>query len=129
MAEYANPPEWSAAPSDGQVPVYSAALDRLVPTAIASVGALTVPQTHIAAFAAVAAKTSSANATAAAATQTSSYVEADVQTIATLANALQTSLNLTTADVATLITELTNLRTSYNTLLTELQTAGVLASS
>jgi hypothetical protein len=47
MAEYANPPLWSAPPADGFVPVYDAATDRLVPTAIASIGSpLTVPQVH-----------------------------------------------------------------------------------
>src|SRR5579862_2023017 len=33
MPEYANPPLWGTAPSDGVVPVYSAASDSLVPTA------------------------------------------------------------------------------------------------
>lgn len=56
-------------------------------------------------------------ATANAATQTGSYVQADVQTITALANSLKTQYNALLVDV-------TNLRTQFNAELTALQTAG-----
>lgn len=56
--------------------------------------------------AAVGALTSSQNATAAAGTQTGSYVQADVQRIATLADALKANYNQAQADIATLRTAL-----------------------
>lgn len=64
--------------------------------------------------------TSSQNSTAAAATQTGSYVQADVQTIATLANALKTSYNAAQADLATAVTLVNALKTSYNQVQTDL---------
>lgn len=83
-------------PANNTVAVYQASTDTWVPTAIASIGSpLTVPGSHIAQVVA-------ANA----ATQTGSYVQADVQTIATLAN---------------------ELKTKFDTLLTELATAGILS--
>jgi hypothetical protein len=116
MTTYRNPPLWSAAPTDGQVPVYSAALDELVPTAIASIGSpLTVPQTGTA----LPAVTSTQNATAAAATQTGSYVQADAQTVATLANALKTSYNAAQVDIAAL-------SAAVETLMDALEAAGVI---
>jgi hypothetical protein len=49
-------------------------------------------------------------ATTNAATQSGSYVQADVQTIATLANALKVDYNKTITDVAALVTAITALR-------------------
>lgn len=76
-------------------------------------GAVTVQANFVAQAAAL---TSAQNATAAAATQTSSYVQADVQTIATLANALKTSYNQLQTDVAAL-------QSKINAELTALQVA------
>lgn len=77
-------------------------------------GAVSVQANFVAADAALTAASVSA---AAAATQTSSYVQADVQTIATLANSLKTQYNALLADV-------TAIRTTLNAELTALQTAG-----
>lgn len=129
MAEYRNPPLLASAPADGQLLQYTAASDTWAPVSAASVGTLTVPGTHIAGGSAPSAQTGATVATANAATQTSSYVQADVQTIAALANALKTDYNKTITDVGTLITELTADVAKLATLLTELQTAGILASS
>lgn len=74
------------------------------PTTVADPGALTSTQ----------------NATAAAATQTGSYVQVDVQTIATLANALKTSYNAAQVDIAAL-------RTAFLALTAALRTAGAIA--
>lgn len=63
--------------------------------------------------------TSSQNSTTNAATQTGSYVQADVQTIATLANALKTSYNAAQSDLATAVTLVNALKTSYNALQTD----------
>jgi hypothetical protein len=75
--------------------------------------------------------TSSQNATAAANTQTSSYVQVDAQTIATLANALKTSYNAAQVDIAALRTaynalqvDVAALRTKLNAELTALQVTG-----
>ena len=65
----------------------------------------------------VGALTSSQNATANAATQTGAYVQADVQSIAALANALKVSYNAAQVDIATL-------RTALNTLLTNMRVSG-----
>jgi hypothetical protein len=40
MAEFKNPPLWSSAPTDGQIPVYDLASDSLVPTELATAGIL-----------------------------------------------------------------------------------------
>ena len=64
--------------------------------------------------------TSSQNATATAATQTSSYVQADVQTIATLANALKTNYNAAQVDVAAASALANALKVSYNAAQTDL---------
>lgn len=126
MAEFHSVVEVNAAPADGQVAVYDAAADAWKPATVATTG-IVVPQTHIAAASAPAAATAVTVATANAATQTGSYVQADVQSIAALANALKTALNANIADVAALVTEVGALTTKVNTLLTELATAGVLA--
>lgn len=77
-------------------------------------GAISVQANFVAADAALTAVTV---ATANAATQTGSYVQADVQTIATLANSLKTQLNALLVDV-------TAIRTTLNAELTALQTTG-----
>lgn len=96
--------------------------------------AVTVQAAHVAAPAALTssqngaltssqdgALTSSQNATANANAQTGSYVQADVQTITTLANALKVSYNAAQTDLAALRTaynalqaDVVALRTSYN---------------
>jgi hypothetical protein len=63
------------------------------------------------------AQSSSTLATAGANTQTGSYVQADVQTIATLANAEKASINLIVADI-------TALYATLNSLITNLTGAG-----
>jgi hypothetical protein len=75
--------------------------------------------------------TSSQNATAAAATQSGSYVQADAQTIAALANALKTNYNAAQVDIAALRTnqglmqaDIAALRTTVAAILTALKTAG-----
>lgn len=73
--------------------------------------------TQAAVVAAPAALTATAIAAANAATQTGSYVQADVQTIATLANELKT-------DYTALLADVTALRTTVANLLTELKGAG-----
>lgn len=90
---------------------------------VAQMGALT--------SSAPAALTSSQNATANANTQTASYVQTDVQTIATLANALKVSYNAAQVDIAALRTtlaavqtDLATLRTLVNNELTALQITG-----
>lgn len=80
-----------------------AALQAAVPAAIAAA-------TYVAPSANPAV-TSSQNATAAAAVQGGGYVQADVQSIATLANALKVSYNAAQVDVAALDTETGSLRT------------------
>lgn len=67
--------------------------------------------------AAPAALTATAIAAANAATQTGSYVQADVQTIATLANELKT-------DYTALLADVTALRTTVANMLTAMKTAG-----
>jgi hypothetical protein len=127
MAEFPNPPVVTgSAPTDGQVVIYQASSNTWV-AATASTAGITVPGAHIAAASAPAAVTSSQNATTNAAVQSGSYVQADVQTITTLANALKVSYNAAQVDIAALQTELAALTTKYNTLLTELQTAGILS--
>ena len=59
-----------------------------------------------------AALTSSQYSTTNAATQTSSYVQADVQTIATLANALKVSYNAAQVDIAALRAKLVLIETA-----------------
>lgn len=56
--------------------------------------------------------TSSQNSTTGAATQSGSYVQADVQTIATLANALKVSYNAAQVDIAALVALVNQLRTA-----------------
>lgn len=75
--------------------------------------------------------TSSQVATANANTQTASYVQADAQSIATLANALKVAYNLLQADLVAIRAndvlqqaDLANTRTVLNAELTALQTAG-----
>lgn len=80
----------------------------------ATSGAISVQANFVAADTALTAATVS---TANAATQTGSYVQADVQTIAALANSLKTQYNALLADV-------TALRTTVNAELAALQTAG-----
>jgi len=129
MAEFPNPPLITGpAPTDGQIAVYQASTNTWIAQTAASTG-ITVPGTHIAAASAPSAETASAVVAANAATQTGSYVQADVQTIATLSNAEKTTVNALVTDVGTLVTELGALTTKVNTLLTELQTAGILAAS
>lgn len=53
---------------------------------------------------ALVAKSSSQNSTTAATSQTTAYVQADVQSIRTLANALQTSYNAAQVDISSLYT-------------------------
>jgi hypothetical protein len=67
----------------------------------------TVPATTVGA---AVSQTGATVATASAATQTSSYVQADVQSIATLANALKVDYNKTIADVAALVAQVNALR-------------------
>lgn len=76
-------------------------------TNVPAMGALTSSAPAAVGSAADGALTSSQNATTNAATQTGSYVQADVQSIATLANALKTNYNQLQTDVAAL-------RTAYN---------------
>jgi hypothetical protein len=78
-----------------------------------------------------AAVTSSQNSTANANTQTGSYVQADVQSITALANALKVSYNAAQVDIAALRTTLAAtqadvaaLRTTVANMLTNLKTAG-----
>jgi hypothetical protein len=73
--------------------------------------------TQAAVVAAPAALTATAIAAANAATQTGSYVQADVQTIATLANELKT-------DYTALLADVTALRTTVANVLTELKGVG-----
>lgn len=127
MAPFTNPPLLTEAPTDGQVAMFVAATGQWDPVDLADLGALAVPQANIVDFGAVAAATGGTVATADAADQSVIYVEADVDSIATLANALKVAHNLTATDVATLVTELGSLRTKFNTLLTELETAGILS--
>ena len=76
---------------------------QLPGTAI-SIGALTSSAPAALTSAAPGALTSSQNATANANAQTGAYVQADVQSIATLANALKTSYNALQVDAAALRT-------------------------
>lgn len=62
-------------------------------------------------------------ATTSAATQSASYVQADVQTIATLANALKTDYNKTITDVATIVVLLNQARVDILALRSALATA------
>lgn len=122
MAEYENPPLLKSAPANGQVPVFDAN-GLMVPTALGSLPAAAIPQTHIAAGSAPAAETAVAVATTAA-TNITPYGYAQAQ-----ANAIVTNLNAAVADIAALVTELGALQTQVNTLVSELQTAGILAAS
>lgn len=78
--EYKNPPLWKSEPANGQVGVYEAASDTMVPTGVGSLPGATIPVTHIATVTAP-------NAT-------------DLASAETLANANKVAINL-------LITELT----------------------
>lgn len=118
MAAYTNPPLLSEAPADGQTIQFDAATGQWNPIDIADAGAITVPGTHIAPET----PTSSQNATTNASAPSVGYVQAEAASTATLANALKVSYNAAQVDVAALATKL-------NTLLTELQTAGILAAS
>ena len=90
-------------------------------------GAVAVVTADTGTLAANAAQTGATVATANANAQTGSYVQADVQTIATLANALKTDYNKTITDVGTIVTELNNVRTLANTIRTALLANGLVA--
>lgn len=113
-------------PATGDIPQLQAD-GTWTTTSAASVGVLVVPQTHVADPTAAAAQTGVTNSTAAAATQSGSYVQADVQTIATLANALKTQGNANQVDIASLYTALTAFQALFETLVDELETAGILS--
>lgn len=111
MAEFANPALWSEAPADGQVPVYDAASDRMVPTAIASIGSpLTVPQAHPSEV-----TQTSVDVATTAPTNTTPYGYAG----SAQAAAILTQINALVTDVAAIIVELDALQT-------KLTTAGIL---
>jgi hypothetical protein len=120
MAEYANPPILKSAPADGQLLQYEAATDRFVPVALGSLPAAVIPQTHIAPEADPSAQTGATVTTANA---------TDLPTAEALANALKTDYNKTITDVGNTIASLEDLVDQFNTLLTELQTAGILSAS
>lgn len=102
----------------------AAGLTSPVPAAI-SAGAATALAAATAGGAAgvPAAETAATIATANAAAQTGAYVQADVQTIATLANANKTVTNQLVTDVGTVITELAALVTLVNQLRADLADA------
>jgi hypothetical protein len=79
----------------------------------------------VSAFVQPTAQSSAVVATANANTQTSSYVQADAQSVATLANALKTQLNLAIAD----ITALYNSLASQDTITVDVQPDGTTATA
>lgn len=130
MASIPNPPlfDESNPPAALQVLRLNAAGTAWEPAAITA-AAVTVPQSHVAQVGAAAAVTSVQEATANAAAQSGSYVQADVQSIAALANSLKIKYNAAQVDVAALRAEVAALTTALNTVMTELQTAGILSAS
>lgn len=127
MAPFPNPPVVTGTPpTDGQVVIYQASTNTWI-AATASTTGITVPATHIGQSSAPAAVTSSQNGTTNASAPSAGYVQAEAASTATLANALKVSYNAAQVDIAALRAELAALTTTYNTLLTELQTAGILS--
>lgn len=126
MAAYPNPPVITgAAPTDGQVAVYDAASNTWVaqtPTG----GTIDVPQAAIAALAAFDALTAVTVSAANASAPGVGYLQAEAASAATLANALKVAVNAVIADNVALHTKLATLRTQFDTLLTELATAGII---
>lgn len=120
----------------GRIPASAIGVDITDLGAVVAGDAVTVQAAHTALPAAVtssqaAALTSSQNATAAANTQTASYVQADAQSVATLANALKTSYNAAQVDIAALRTaynaaqvDIAALRATVNSLMAALQVTG-----
>lgn len=84
---------------------------------------------HIAAVSAPAAVTSTQNATTGASAPSVGYVQAEAVTTANLANALKVSYNAAQADIAALRATNAALVTALNTLVTQLQSAGILSAS
>jgi hypothetical protein len=124
MAEYRNPPLLKAQPADGDVMQYDAASDTWNPVTLGSLPAAVIPQTHIAAEAAPAAVTTGDLATTAATQTTPWGFASEAQ-----AEAIATEFNKAVTDITALQSEVAANRTLVNTLLTELQTAGILAAS
>jgi len=103
--------------------ILSILLDTTNPTTVVAattVGAAVTPTSS-----APSAQTGATVSTTSAATQTGSYVQADVQTIATLANALKTDYNKTITDVGAILTTLGAAVTDVGTLATRLNQARV----
>lgn len=110
-----------------KIPASAIGVDITDLGAVQAGDAVTVQATHVAAMGALtsaqaSALTSTQNATAAANTQTASYVQVDAQSIATLANALKTSYNAAQVDLAAL-------RTTLNAVQTDLATMRTLLNS
>ncbi len=125
MAPFKNPPiidESAGAPANNMVLQYSAATDTWIPVTLGSLPAAVIPQSHIAAEADPAAVGTSALATTAA-TQTTPWgfaTEAQAEAIAT-------KFNLAVTDITNLNTSLEDTIDTLNTLIAELQTAGILS--
>ncbi len=121
--EFKNPPILKSEPADGDVMQYEAATDTWKPVTLGSLPAADIPQTHIGQAGAISAEVADAVATTAS-TNVAPFGYSQAQ-----ADDIVAELNQAISDLGTLITEVTALRAGYNTLLTELQTAGILASS
>lgn len=127
MGSIPNPPIFDEAtpPVANQTLVYDGT--KWVPGTITS-AAITVPGAALADTDAPAAVTAVTVATANAAVQSGGYVQADVQTIATLANALKVELNKAIADLTLMRTELATLTTAHNALISRMETAAILTT-
>lgn len=129
MPPIPNPPLFKAdaPPAPLQVLRLNAAGDAWEPATIATAG-ITVPQASLADTSAPVALTAATVATPNAADQSALYVEADVDSIATLANALKVALNAAIADSVAIRAELATLTVAHNALISRLETASILVT-